>query len=506
MNGSLTRLLTAVAMIITLVSIGSPAQAQTADFGYVLAIQGGYGTSEVSVAIPEGTEPVSLSTTITSSYSTPGRLDVLINGRRRASVPAIGGGPVRLPLDAADVEQGSVIVGLRAALTPDTDCLRDDQATATMEDPQLVVTGRPVTPTTIADFLKPGPSSYVVAVPAAPSAAEQAAGLDAALALRYLYGETADITLVLGDPPASTRVVEVAQWEQAQNSLAVTEGVMRITGSAQNLEQAAVSLADPNIGLLAVESVSDLNGPAQYAPLDGTSSLRAAGIDSLTVTGIGAVSRTVTLSQATFGQPVSGLVFDLKGAATPVLPGQQARVNLLWNGELITSRNLTEDARVSARFSIPAPSLRSDNDFTVELEYLPAGGDCSIVPLPGTVEFDTGSSTVTPTFGESVGPGFQRFPQALGARIPVAAAGALRESLPDLADILTGVVATSPLQYTLELTDAADLVDETGVATGLSPQQAAVLSAPLPTDTQGSNFPAGQQTQYAALQAYQAHD
>ncbi|MCU0277677.1 MAG: hypothetical protein MUE31_02165, partial [Candidatus Nanopelagicales bacterium] len=32
-----------------------------------------------------------------------------------------------------------------------------------------------------------------------------------------------------------------------------------------------------------------------------------------------------------------------------------------------------------------------------------------------------------------------------------------------------------------------------------------VLSAPLPTDTQGSNFPAGQQTQYAALQAYQAH-
>jgi hypothetical protein len=375
-----------------------------------------------------------------------------------------------------------------------------------MEDPQLVVNGQPVTPTTIADFLTPGPSDYVVAVPAAPSAAEQAAGLDAALALRYLFGETADISLVLGDPPASTRVVEVEQWEQPQNSLAVTEGVMRISGSAENLEQAAVSLADPNIGLLAVGSVSDLSGQAQYAPLEGTSSLRAAGIDSLTVTGIGAVSHTVTLSQATFGRPVSGLVFDLKGAATPVLPGQQARVNLLWNGELVTSRNLTEDARVSTRFSIPAPSLRSDNDLMIELEYLPAGGDCSIVPLPGTVEFDTGSSTVTPTFGESVGPGFQRFPQALDAQIPVAAAGALRESLPDLADVLTGIVATSPLQYTVELTDAMDLVDETGVATGLSPQQAAVLSAPLPTGTQGPEFPAGQQTQYAALQAYQTHD
>ena len=498
--------LAVLGVLIALIGTQAPAHAQTTDFGYTLSIKGGYGTSEVSVAIADGTRPVSLTGSISSSYTTRGTIDVLINGQRRASVPAIGGGRIRVALGASDVEQGHVIVGLRAALRPDQDCLRDDQAVATLEGPRLAVTGQAASPATLAEFLAPGPSRYVVQVPAAPTPAEQAAGLDSALALRHLYGETVDISLAMDTPTTDTsvRVVAVEQTQDAQNSLSLTGGVLFVRGPAEGLEQAAVSLADPNVGLLEVTSVDAVSGQAQYAPIEGTASLKAAGVESLTVTGIGSVTQTVTMPQAAFGRPVSGLVFDLVGASTPVLPGQQGRVNITWNGDLITSETLTEDSRVHVRFSISAENLRAVNALDVELEYLPAGGDCSTPPLPGTVEFDTVRSTVTPDFGESAGPGFQRFPQVLEAQIPVAAAGALAVSLPELAQVLTGVTAPSPLQYTVALTDVSDLMDSAGVATGVSTQQAALLSAPLAT-TDDPDFPAGEQEPYAALQAYQAN-
>ncbi len=496
--------LAVLGMLVTVMGIYSPAQAQTSDFGYTLSIKGGYGTSEVSVAVADGTRPVSLTGNIASSYTTRGTIDVLINGQRRASAPAIGGGPIKVDLVAKDVEQGHVIVGLRAALRPDQDCLRDDQAVATLEDPRLVVTGRVVPPTTLAEFLAAGPSRYVVQVPAAPTPAEQAAGLDAALALRHLYGETVDISLTMDAPStdSSARVVTVEETQDPDNSLSIADAVLFVRGPAEALEQAAVSLADPNVGLLEVTSVDTVSGQAQYAPLEGTASLRAAGIESLAVTGIGSVTQTVTLTQATFGRPVSGLVFDFVGASTPVLQGQQGRVNITWNGDLITSETLTEDSRVNLRFSIAEENLRAVNALDVQLEYLPAGGDCSITPLPGTVEFDTLRSTVTPDFGESAAPGFQRFPQVLPAQIPVAAGGALAQSLPELAQVLTGVTAPSPLQYTVALTDVSDLMDTAGVATGVSAPQATLLSAPLSDDP---DFPAGKREPYAALQAYQAN-
>lgn len=496
-----------LALLVAAVSVlpGMPARAATAPFPYTLSVQGGYGSAEVVVPVPEGTAPIRLRGTIDSSYSTPGDLVITVNGRRAASVPAVGGGPLTVDLAASDVVDGGITIGLRAALQPHQDCWQDDQAVATLTDPVLRLDADPPAPTTIAEFLAAGSPAYVIAVPSQPTPAEQQAGLDAVLALRHLFPDQTSVTLVTTDDPQPTsprsRTLVVTENGTGGNSLAVQDGRLLVSGDAAGLPAAAISLADPNTGLLDLASVTDLPGTAAYDPVTDTASFARLGISDLAVSGIGRVAQTVPLAQAWFGAPVKQLIVDLQATATPVLAGQQGRVNVLWNDELIASQTLTTDSRVGLRFTVSALQLRNVNDLTLELQYQPAGGDCRTVPLPGKVEVDVDNSTITPTFGASVGPGFQRFPQSFGAEIPVAVVGSVTQALPNIASLLAAATASSPQQYVVTLADVADLPDG-GVAAGVTAEQADAFGAPLPSDTH--EFAAGQSGDYAALQAFQS--
>jgi len=493
-----------------LASLGttSTAQADSAPFPYSLSIQGGYGSAEVLVPVPIGTTPTRLSGRITSSYSTPGDIVVTLNGRTAARVPAIEGGRFTVDVRADDVVADAVPVGLRAALEPDSDCLRDDQAVASLQDPVLRLDAAAPTPRTIADFLSPASGGFTVVVPANPTPAEQASGLDAVLALRHAYPPTTAVGLtVTADPPASapdSRVVVVDQTDGPGNTLSVLDGRLLITGAEQDLSDAAIALADPNLTLLNKPTVTDVHGGADYQPLPGESDLQSAGIESLTVSGVGTVSQTVPVPQALYGRPVSQLIVELRGTASPVLPGQQGRVNVRWNDDLVSSQALTQDSRVLMDFTVEAADLLATNYMTLELQYQPAGGDCSNPPLPGTVEIDVRSSTLTPSFGVSEPPGFQRFPQSFGASIPVWLADPDPATVINAAAILAAATAPSPLQYTVELVDRDTVADRGGLAVGVSAQDADSLGAPLPDEQDGEDFPAGQGTDYAALQAFQS--
>ncbi len=485
-----------------------PAMADTAPFPYSLSVQGGYGSAEVLVPIPAGTAPTRLSGRIVSSYSTAGDIIVTLNGRNATRVPAIGGGRFTVRVRADDLVDSAVPVGLRTALEPDQDCLRDDQAVATLHDPVLQLDSAAPAPDTIADFLSAGAEGFTVVVPEQPTAAEQASGLDAVLALRHAFPETTKVRLAgASSPPAPTtgdRVVTVAETTDPDNSLTVADGRLLITGPAQRLSQAAVALADPNVRLLNLETVTGLQGEADHFPLTGQADLLSAGIESFSVSGVGTVGQTVAVPQALYGKPVAQFIVSLRGAATPVLPGQQGRVNARWNDNLVSSQVLTEDSRVSLDFTISAADLRATNYLTLELQYQPAGGDCSNPPLPGTVDIDVRSSTLTPTFGTSVAPGFQRFPQSFAASIPVSLGGSQPASLVHAAQILAAATASSPLQYTVELVDLAEVSHRGGLAVGVDPQSADGLGAPLPDEQDGAGFPAGRDTAYAALQAFQS--
>lgn len=495
-------LLTTTLAVVGPVLVGAPAQAATIGLPYELSIQGGYGDAEVVLPIPEGTSPTRLTGSISSTYSAPGSLVVLINGHRAATVPAQTGGEFRIPLSGRDVVEGTLTITLRADLDPDEDCWLDDRAVAALTDARVRLDTAPPAPTTIAGFLSPAVTAFTVVVPATPTAAEQEAGLDAVLALAHRYGGSATITLDATDQisagPGDGRLVLVEESDGDGNDIEVRGGRLLISGSADELPLAAVSLADPNLGVLAATSVSDLTGRADYRPLTGAASLHDLGIDALSVRGIGRVAQTVSVAQAAFGQPVEQLVLDLSGTATPVVPGQQGRVSIRWNDRLVSSRALTEDSRQSWRFTVGPDDLRSVNYLTAELEYLPASGRCSDPGLPGQVQIDVGASQVTPTFGQGSANGFQRFPQAFGAVVPVAIAGPGRPSLAHAAQVLAGVVAPSPLQYTVEMVQVPALAERGGVATGVDPGQVASLGAPLPD--QGP--PPGTTAPYAALQAF----
>jgi hypothetical protein len=506
MRDFMTPLLTALVVGATLIA-APPAQAATAPFPYSLSIQGGYGSAEVLVPVPSGATPTRLSGRITSSYSTPGDIVITLNGRTAARVPAIDGGRFSIDVRADDIVDQTVPVGLRAALEPDQDCLRDDQAVASLQDPVLRLDEAAPAPRTIADFLSPGAAAFTVVVPADPATAEQAAGLDAMLALRHVFPPTTQVRLTTTNPAVGTsaqRVVVVTQTDDPANALTVSDGQLRLTGPAETLSSAAIALADPNTRLLNLETVTDVAGEPDHSPMTGESDLLAAGIESLTVSGVGTVSQTVTIPQALYGRPISQLIVSLRGAATPVLPGQQGRVNLRWNDDLVASQALTDDSRVSMDVTIETAELRATNYLTLELQYQPAGGDCSNPPLPGIVDIDVRASTLSPTFGTSQAPGFQRFPQSFAASIPVSLGQPVPASLVNAGNVLAAATEPSPLQYTVDLVDIATVGDRGGVATGVDPQDAEPLGAPLPDEQDGSDFPAGEGTPYAALQAFQS--
>lgn len=478
----------------------APARAGTVGLPYDLSIQGGYGQAEVVVPIPAGTLPTRLTGQIVSNFSAAGSLVVLVNGQRAATVPARTGGEVRIRLTSHDVGDGSLTVGLRADLDPDEDCWLDDRAVATLTDSEVLLDTEPPPPTTIGDFLSPAVTEFTVVVPATPTPTEQEAGLDAVLALAHRFGDSAGIALDSTDRvPGDVGRLVLIEEAGAGNRIAVSAGRLHISGDAEGLPLAAVSLADPNVGLLAATSVSDVTGTADYHPQTGAASLTDLGIETLSVRGTGRVAQSVSVAQAAFGQPVEQLVFDLSGTATPVVPGQQGRVNIRWNDRLVSSRGLTEDSRQSWRFTVGPDDLRSVNYLEVELEYLPAAGHCGNPGLPGQVEIDVTGSRVTPTFGQGSAPGFQRFPQVLGPVVPVAVSGPVRQSLAHSAQLLTAIVASSPLQYTVDLVQLQDLAERGGLATGVDPGQAATLGAPVPNQ----DPPPDTGTPFAALQAFQ---
>ena len=99
---------------------------------------------------------------------------------------------------------GTLAVGLRADLDPDRNCFRDELAVATVVKPRVELDRAPAPPTTLAGFLEGDATSFLVTVPAAPTPAEQTAGLDAVLALRHISQPSTAIDLQVTDSPAPT--------------------------------------------------------------------------------------------------------------------------------------------------------------------------------------------------------------------------------------------------------------------------------------------------------------
>lgn len=480
--GALAAVLVAAPLALTTVTPALAADSATvsvAPLPYTPAIRGAGGQSSVIVTLPTGGVPSRLTGTIRSTYDHDGDIVVTVNGRRAAQVPAREGGDVDAALTDDDISNGQIVIGMYADLVPTEDCFVDQNSTASLVGGSIGYSHPVEAPTTIGGFLSNGLSSVTVQVGANASPQEQAAALDAVAALVHRFRPPTVVRLVASDAQPTgdflrrTVLVQAAMDTATDTSSDAPKGgrlevvggeFLRVTAPPDELASTTVALADPALALAQVPSLDHVTGTADWAPVTGPSTLAALGVAPVSLSGVGKVTAVVGVGQPAFGGSLSGLTMTLNGVITPLPPGATGRVDFLWNGVLTASRDMTDDTALSQTLDIPAEQLQRDNTLSIELSYVPATGKCTPPPLPARLDIDPRLSTVKPTFGTSVGPGFQRFPQVLGAVVPVAfgPAGTTPQLVQQAGDLVSGLAAATPEQLVTSIVSVDTIANGDG--------------------------------------------
>lgn len=476
---------------------GSGVAIDAVSLPFTPTIKGAGGQATVALTLPDGATPVRFTGLIKSTYAYDGTIVVTINGRQVADVPALTGGAINASASEADVDSGVLVIGMYASLLPREDCFVDENSVATLTD-AFVTYGHPVTaPTTIGSFLSQGLTDLTVQIPARPTQAEQVAGLDAVAALAHRFRPPTVVSLLASDSAPSsdflhrTVVVRQSSPQAAGTGPQATvggtielsdSGYLVVTGSADALASTAVALADRALALVEGTTVTNVSATADWSPATGKSSLADLGVGTVSLSGVGRVQSVFGVGQPSFGQSLSDVAINLRGVVTPLPPLATGRIDVLWNGTLAASRDMSDDTAVDIKFGIESDQLNRDNTVTVILSYVPPSGGCAPPPLAARLDIDATLSTVTPSFGDSVKPGFDRFPQVLGATIPLAIgpAGRLPELLGQAGDLVSALSSATPEQLTVSILTPEQFskADFAGVMVGADASSTQALGAP----------------------------
>lgn len=513
---SVLALLTAVGLLLPTTS-ASAADVST-PLPYRLSIQGANGQAEVRVPVPDGTVPLRLLGELTTSYTVPGVIILTVAGRPAAEFNPLVGGPVAVDLRPEDIVDGAIPMRMSIRLADQDECFADDNAVATLDKARVVYEAPATPPTSIGAFLSPGVDSYTVAVSPAADDAAQTAALNAVGALTQRYSPPSDVRLVVTEAPPSgsfdNRVVLINgtfPGPGVRNTLVVEGFTLTITGEGESLTGAALALSDPNTDVLESTAVTNLTGTTQYRPLTGPTPLSDLGATGVSVAGVGRNSATVSMNQPAFGYQVASMELDLQGVVTALPDGGQGRVDFLWNEQLLTSRAMSAVTRLQQSLTIPAEQLQRDNTLTIQLNYVPPGGECYPPGLGARVDIDSELSTVTATPGTSVAPGFDRFPQAFAENVPIVfgEATSATASLQQAGSLVASLQSVSPQQYRFNVTTEAGVAeDQAAIYVGQTAESAAELRAPLTgangtVDVADPSLNAQLPEDFASLQAFE---
>ena len=460
-----------------------------ASLPYPLVIEGRYGSAEAAVPIPDLTTPAAFTGTITSTYTQAGVLAISVGGRRAATVDAVTGGPVSFPLQPGDVDGGRATITLSVELYEQEDCYLDELAGAIMADGQLTFDYPATLPATIAEFLSPGIVSYRVVTPAFPSAAAQSAALNAVAALTFAYPAPTQVVTLANDTELTAdflnRIVRITEPETdgTDNTISVADGVMTISGTEQGLPKAAMALSNANTDLLESASVDNVSAAPEFRILDGVVTMRDLGVESLSVAGSGTRVATTWIRQPAFGQQISAMAISLRGVVTPAPLGAQGRIDILWNGQLLASSLIQGSATFEQGITIPAELLARDNRMDLKLTYTPPGGVCYPLTAGARLDVDTVASTVTVSPGTSLPPGFERFPQALPAIVPVGFGTSVGASaaMVQAGSLVAALQGAGSQQFTFDAMSQQQFIDQgaSGVLVGADAATLDDLAAPL---------------------------
>ncbi|MDO9484445.1 MAG: hypothetical protein Q7K25_00060 [Actinomycetota bacterium] len=473
----------------------------TAKLPYVLSVKGAGGSSTVAVTLPDSATPIVFDGTVRSTFTYDGTIVVTINGRRIAQVPARTGGDVHAVANADDVERGVAVIGMFVQLDATEDCFVDSTSTATLDNAVLTYSHPVTPPTSIGTFLSPGLSKITVQVGTNASVAEQQAALDAVASLVHLYPVPTVVKLLVSDSAPEddflnrTVVVQATNESDAVGSESPSTtanggtlevrpaGALYLTGAPTALAGTAFALADPALSLFEGRRLEHVSGTPDWDPATGKTSLLDLGASAISMSGVGQLQSVVAVNQPAFGQSLSSLQISLAGVITPLPEGAAGRVDFLWNGTLIDSIGMSDDTQLSPVLSISSEQLNRDNQLTIDFSYVPASGRCTPQPLAARLDFDTKQSFVIPSFGDSVAPGFQRFPQVLGSTVPIAlgSAGTPSSLLQQAGDVIAALQSSTTQQLAVNLMSAAEFDSATvaGLLVGAGAAETESLGAPL---------------------------
>lgn len=510
-----------LALLALLVGVAAPAAAEpipglpetTVGLPFTLSVQGANGRSEVLAPVPDGANPLRLTGEITANYNYPGTVTVDIGGRRAAEVDAMKGGPVDIALEPGDLVDGALPVTMLVRLTSEEDCFADDNASATLKDARLTYQYPATPPDTVGTFLSPGILRYTVVVSPDAGTAAQSAALNAvsALTLRFPSPTVVDLQVTDTAPEASFQERVVVIEEAPGTTLTVADGTLTVAGEGDGLTSAAAALGSDNLDLIDQVEASDVTASPQFEVRNDPVSLAELGIATWQTAGIGKHSADIGINQPAFGQQLEALTVALTGSVTPVPEGGQGRVDFLWNGLLLDSVTMAETSALKSTLKIPADLLRRDNTLTLQMSFIPPGGKCFPRGIDGRVDIDTAGSTVTPKAGTSVPPGFERFPQAFGAQVPVTLEPAGDDAALRQAGLLVAALQSSgSQQFTYQVADEGSGAEsqDAGIVVGESSSTATEFKAPLQDSTLTSLgqpdqvFAAALTEPFAGLQAF----
>lgn len=471
----------------------------SAELPYTLGIQGANGQSRVQVTIPQGSAATQLTGAVKANYNLPGKVMLTANGRKIAEVNAQTGGAVKAALSPSDLTDGVLPIAMSVKLESDKDCFADDNAVATLTDAKVAFTVPTVAPTNIGAFLSPGLDSYTVVVPANPSPAEQQAGLDAVAALTYRYPSPTVVSFAATNDPAAgdflNRVIRVSETAAASgNSVTLDKaGQLVITGGGTGIDQAAIALGDSNTNALQASSATGLERPAAFSVKSGSLSLAKFGADPISLAGVGRSEALIAINQPAFGRSLETIQLNLRGSMTPVPAGGQGRVDFVWNGTLLKSLDMATESTIELPLTIGAQLLRRDNALSIQMSYTPPGANCSPAGLGARTDIDIDQSTVEGMPGDSVAPGFDRFPQAFGSGLPFATGTAQMsgEQATAAGELLSSLQSATPTQQlTVNVKDFQSFAKDgaPGLLVGSSLEQAQQLNAEV---TLGSTIQIG---------------
>jgi len=469
----------------------------------------GSGVSTVDLPVPRGLTPTILTGRLTAQIGGSSlQAEVLVGDRVVADVhggsrtlhavvsasdlsTADGGSPLVLPVSVKVVDA----TGSWAR------CIDADVSVA-LKNLSLTLSGVATSPTTVASFFDSTVTDVSVMLPRSATVAGAAelaqAGLQAVASLTHRYGDSgtgdARVRLVVGDPAPTLQTLghRVLRLLPAAGSvvtgISTVAGVPTLTmsGSPTALASAVTALASEQIALGDSARTDGLT-----ATMSSSASLSStlAGLGSsknVRLSGYGQSSSYLGVHQAQFGGAIASAQLHLVGTATPAPQGAQARLSIYWNDYLLASTPTNLSARINMNVSIPASQIQRDNGLTLRLDALPDRGDCRAGGLPIEVDIDGTRSTISAVRGQSLGAGFQRFPQVLSGHLPVAF-GAGDESstlLEQAAHYVAALQAITTVPLDVRTVSAAAFVSgsarsQSGLLVGATPDQVTRLKAPL---------------------------